>query len=174
MSRVRAAALLAVAAVALSACGPAAEPTPTPTAAFASEEEAFAAAEETYRAYNDALEQVDTTDPTTFAPLYELTAGGVNASDRESFSELQANGYTVHGRTEVVWFEPMSASPSLQRVTAQACLDVSKVEVQDANGTSQVNPDRPDIYALELTFVLHQQQMLLEAAKRIDEPSCDG
>src|SRR5690606_26029635 len=45
---------LVLAAVSLSACAPTPTPTPTPTAAFASEEEAFAAAEEVYRAYNDA------------------------------------------------------------------------------------------------------------------------
>ena len=51
-----AAVLLAASVVALTGClGSAPDPTPTPTAVFTSEEEAFAAAEETYRAYIDAV-----------------------------------------------------------------------------------------------------------------------
>ena len=52
-------------AVLMSGCAadPSVEPTPTPT--FANEDEAFAAAEATYRAYVDALNQVDLADPAT-------------------------------------------------------------------------------------------------------------
>ena len=50
------------------------------TPGFASEEEAFAAAEETYRAYVDALNQVDLSDPETFEPVFAWTTGELNAT----------------------------------------------------------------------------------------------
>ncbi len=58
----------------VSACTPEPAPTPTPTG-FASEDEAFRAAEETYRAYVDALNAVDLADPATFEPVFAWTTG---------------------------------------------------------------------------------------------------
>ncbi|MET0860918.1 MAG: hypothetical protein ABW091_07810, partial [Microbacterium sp.] len=69
---------LVLASAALSGCTPQPAPTPTPTG-FATEDEAFAAAEETYRAYVDALNQVDLSDPETFEPVYAWTTGEANA-----------------------------------------------------------------------------------------------
>jgi ABC-type oligopeptide transport system substrate-binding subunit len=57
-----AAATLALALALTTACAPDPAPTPSPTG-FASQEEAFAAAEATYRAYVDALNAVDLADP---------------------------------------------------------------------------------------------------------------
>lgn len=166
--------LLALAASALSACAPTPEPTPTPTAAFASEEEAFAAAEEVYRDYNDALSKVDTSDPDTFEPLYALTTGGVNGADRESFSKMHAEGYVVSGTTQIIEFNGISATTTLDEIVAQTCLDVSDVTVVDSAGVSQVNPNRPGSYALELTFVSQPDQhgLLLDSAKPIEDPKC--
>jgi hypothetical protein len=63
--RFAAAATLALALALTTACAPDPAPTPSPTG-FASQEEAFAAAEATYRAYVDALNAVDLSDPATF------------------------------------------------------------------------------------------------------------
>ena len=76
----------AVAALVMSAlvgCGTPTDPA-EPTPVFTSEEQAFAAAEETYRAYVDALNQVDLSDPATFEPVFALTTGEANAVRRES------------------------------------------------------------------------------------------
>ncbi len=76
-----AAAALALAAVAVTGCStPAGAPKPTP--AFSSEAEAFAAAEATYRAYVDALNAVDLSDPSTFEDVYSWTTGDANAGAR--------------------------------------------------------------------------------------------
>ena len=79
ISRVVAASLaLALALGLTTGCQP--EPRRHPSApAFANEEEAFAAAEETYRAYVDALNQVDLSDPETFEAVYAWTTGDANA-----------------------------------------------------------------------------------------------
>ena len=66
---------------------------------FTSEADAFAAAEETYRAYVDALNQVDLSDPETFEDVYAWTTGDANADARETFSQMHADGWTVQGDT---------------------------------------------------------------------------
>ena len=93
----RAAAAAIVLALALgmtTACQP--EPAPSPSGpVFANEEEAFAAAEETYRAYVDALNQVDLSDPETFEAVYAWTTGDFNADEtgrRSRTCTLKAGG----------------------------------------------------------------------------------
>ncbi|MCM3696431.1 hypothetical protein [Microbacterium oleivorans] len=148
MTARRCAALLAttVLAAALAACAPASAPTPTPTpTGFASEEEAFAAAEATYRAYVDALNRVDLSDPATFEPVYSLLDGEALASEKKTLTQMHADGWRVSGETEV-------PSISAGEMPAQilVCQDVSGVAVVDAAGQSRVSPDRPDIFALDV------------------------
>ena len=100
ISRVAAAALaLAVVLGMTTGCQP--EPTPSPSGpVFANEEEAFAAAEETYRAYVDALNQVDLSDPQTFEAVYAWTTGEANASEREGcLSQMSRGRWTVSGQS---------------------------------------------------------------------------
>jgi hypothetical protein len=165
-------ALLAFAASALSACTPAPEPTPTPTAAFASEEEAFAAAEETYRAYNDALNAVDTSDPSTFEPVFALSSGDFEAADRESFSELHAENYTLWGETRLILFEGIKTEEERAKITALVCLDVSESGVADETGASVVPPDRPDINAIRVIFLMSNGDLLIDRADREESSSC--
>ncbi|GAB2691918.1 hypothetical protein BKA24_002289 [Microbacterium marinum] len=131
-----------LAAFSLSACAPPApEPSPTATG-FASEEEAFAAAEETYRAYVDALNDVDLADPQTFEPLFALTTGELNDLDRRTFSEMHAAGQSVSGETRILAINGLRSDGN--EVDIESCIDVSNVDVRDANGTSLVSADRPD------------------------------
>jgi len=140
---------LTAATLALTGCGdPAPTPTPTPTG-FASEAEAFAAAEETYRAYVDALNQVDLSDPTTFEEVYRWTTGDLNASDRESFSAWHANGYSLVGKSRIQTVAPLGVS-TLGQVTLAACYDVSRVDIRTKEGISVVAPDRTVVQALEV------------------------
>ena len=105
-----------------------AQPEPEETPPFASEEEAFAAAEETYRAYVDALNQVDLSDPETFEDVYAWTTGDANAGARESFSQMHADGWVVSGAIGSHTIEPESLSKADRNVVQLAvCLDVSGV-----------------------------------------------
>lgn len=124
---------------------------PTPTPAFSSDEEAFAAAEETYRAYVDALNQVDLSDPETFEAVYGWTTGEANANERKSLSQMHADGWVVNGDTAVVGFHPGALTHGT--IDAVVCSDVSAVNVMNADGESMVSPDRPTAYALQVTFV---------------------
>ncbi|MGO2518551.1 MAG: hypothetical protein ACTH8F_00360 [Microbacterium sp.] len=157
----------------LSACTPAPEPDPTPTAAFASEAEAFAAAEETYRAFTVALNEIDVSDPATFERLYALSSGSFEASDRETYSKMHAERYIVTGDTEVISFSGKSSAFPFESVVADLCIDVSAVEVTDSTGVSQVNPERPDVYALEVTFIMDSShQLMIDSARKIEDESC--
>ena len=67
----------------LAGCAPTPPgPSPEPSVVFMTDDEAFAAAEATYRAYVDALNQVDLSDPDTFEAVYAWTTGEANANAR--------------------------------------------------------------------------------------------
>lgn len=143
------AALSALLALALTGCAPPAAPDPEP--AFATEAEAFAAAEKTYRAYVDALNEVDLSDPETFEAVYAWTTGDLYASDRTSFSNWHAQGVRKAGIASVISVQGVKATT--EQVEVQACYDVSGVEVLDSSGSSLVDPARPAVQALSLGLV---------------------
>lgn len=166
--------VLALAAALIVGCSPAAKPTPTPTAAFASEEEAFAAAEETYRAYNEALNAVDPSNPETFEAVYALETGSFERADRENLSKMHSEGYVITGDTRVLSFNGNHAQPPFAVVVATICLDVSEVSIVDASGASVVNPSRPGVYAIELTFKNVKDQLLVDSSNRIEDSTCSA
>lgn len=140
---------------ALAGCGPTdPSPTPTPTG-FASEEEAFAAAEATYRAYVDALNQVDLSDPSTFEEVYRWTTGDANAAIRTSLSSMAAENWTVSGESAVTVVEPspIYEADDKAMVSLAVCVDVSGVDVIDADGVSQVESDRRDEEPLTVSLM---------------------
>ncbi|MFF1541899.1 hypothetical protein ACFVWL_17640 [Microbacterium sp. NPDC058269] len=165
---------MAAVVVMLAGCTPTPAPTPTPTAAFASEEEAFAAAEETYRAYTDALNAVDPTNPETFESTYAFSSGGVQKADRENFSMMHAEGYSIDGSAVVTRFVGQTTKESSELVTAIVCVDVSSVTVLDASGTSVVNPDRPDVYEIETTFRWDGVRLRVDEVERVEGDTCSG
>lgn len=153
-------------------CSSAPDPEPSPTPAFASEEEAFAAAEETYRAYIAALNAVEPDDPGTFEPLFALSSGSFERADRKNLSTMHAEHQNVEGNALVTRFTGASVSPSFDRITAMVCLDVSNVSVTDTAGRSLVRPDRPSVYGIEVTFRVASGEALVDAAKQTDEQQC--
>jgi len=151
---------------------------PTPTPAFSSDEEAFAAAEKTYRAYVDALNQVDLSDPETFEAVFDLTTGEANSDFRKSFSALHADGMTVSGDTSAPTVEPLGeASGELGTIQLAVCLDVSGVEVTDSSGTSAVDPNRVDVQSLLILMSSAPESefgwLIAEIDGREGEPTCD-
>lgn len=146
----RPARILVVAVFAALLAGCAADPVPeqTPTPTFSTEAEAFAAAEATYRAYVDALNQVDLADPETFESVYAWTTGEFNASERESLSRMHADGWKVDGLSIIKSVEERGVAGE----SLLACVDVSGVTLVDAAGASQVSPERPSTYAMSVKF----------------------
>lgn len=153
------------------------EPTPSPSGpVFASEEEAFAAAEETYRAYVDALNQVDLSDPETFEAVYAWTTGDANEGARKTFSEMHAEGWTVTGASTFDGFGLLEFSPDVADaiVTTEVCLDVSSVAVTDASGQSVVPSTRLDRQPAVLTFAVAQTgtALAIASSEATDSETC--
>jgi hypothetical protein len=144
-------ALVLMVAVATGCSSPAPAPEPSPT--FTSEDQAFAAAEATYRAYVDALNKVDLSDPSTFEGVYAWTTGDLNSRDRKNFSDWHAKAYSLSGDAHVESVSPRNANLAEQTVVIDACYDVSDVDVRDESGASLVSADRPDIQSLQVTYV---------------------
>lgn len=157
---------------ALTGCTPPPAPEPTPT--FAGEEEAFAAAEATYRAYVDALNAVDLSDPETFEDVYAWTTGDANAEERRSLTQMHADGWRVSGSSTMSEFfgDKVSVGGS---VTAVVCSDVSGVAVVDSDGESMVSPDRPAVYALSVVFESSRATdtgLVISASSAIEDERC--
>ncbi|WP_460773953.1 hypothetical protein [Microbacterium sp. GXF7504] len=158
----------------LTGCGTSPSPEPSPTASgFADEAEAFAAAEETYRAYVDALNRVDLSDPETFEDVYAWTTGELNASDRKSFSAWHAEGYSLRGEAIVQQIEPLKYE--FPEVLLHACYDVSGIDVVDAGGESLVSPDRPGVQSLLVSLEQSPEssnELLVSAINPSEDASC--
>ncbi|MFE7844688.1 hypothetical protein ACFUTX_05750 [Microbacterium sp. NPDC057407] len=166
------AALSALLALALTGCAPPAAPDPEP--AFATEAEAFAAAEKTYRAYVDALNEVDLSDPETFEAVYAWTTGDANAEARETFSRMHADNWNVSGTSTVTAVELEDVSDRMVRLAV--CLDVSKVLLLDHSRQSAVSEDRPDIQSMLITLQASKSRgsdlLISDFAGREGEPKC--
>ena len=158
----------------LSACTPQAEPTPKPTktAAFASDEEAFAAAEETYRAYISAYNEIDLADPSSFEATRNFVVGDYSAQERKTLSEFHAKGYVRTGATEILRFQGDRVDGDI--VIAVTCNDVSGTDIVDPSGKSVVAPDRRDVYALKLTFAYRSPTLRLADSTPVEDATCAG
>lgn len=155
-------ALLATSAALLAACSPTAELTPTPTPAFANEAEAFAAAEEVYRAYNAELNQYRAGDESA-APLDFLT-GDILEAQLNTNRKLEAQGVKIVGDTIVLTFAGHSAQleGSVPVIDAEVCLDLSDARAFDSSGTDVTVAGRSDVYGVMVTFSGTAQHLLIE------------
>jgi len=163
--------------LALTGCAAPPTPQPTPTPVFASEDEAFAAAEATYRAYVDALNQVDLSDPETFEAVYEWTTGEANAEARKAFSAWHADGWVVSGASKATTVEPrLMGGRKVKTVELAVCVDVSQVTLVDSNGVSMVSESRPDVQSVLVTLTptaTNETGMsIVGFAGRDGEPTC--
>lgn len=137
----------------LAGCAPEPAPSPAPTptvTALTPEEEAFRAAEATYRAYVDALNRVDLADPATFEPVYAWLADEALAESQESLQEMHVNSLTVSGQSKIDRIEYHGLLNS--NVVSEICLNVTDVDLLDENGRSVVSESRKDLQPVRVTF----------------------
>ncbi|WP_223627912.1 hypothetical protein [Microbacterium sp. EST19A] len=157
---------LALMCPALVGCSPTPEPTPTPTPAFASEEEAFAAAEETYRAYNEA--------GNTTGDGIDFLTGSALEGELATTRYLQENGLTLEGASEIESFTGLEIDVGAANVVIQArvCVDVSNVVVLNRSGDDVTPIDRVDLLALDVTFVRTETELLIAKSEAVGDPTC--
>ncbi|MGB3375379.1 MAG: hypothetical protein WBA87_09585 [Microbacterium sp.] len=154
----------------LAACTPEPEPKPTKTALFSSDEEAFAAAEETYRAYTDAVNSVDTADPETFESVYAWLTGTALAPEKESLTLYHAESLTKTGLSTFDSFSPISNTAN--EIVAQLCLDTGDVDLVASDGKSALPSERAPRHGRKVIFVPASTSTGLQIASS-QEPASD-
>jgi hypothetical protein len=127
-------------------------PTPTPTQAFASEEEAFAAAEGIYAQYLEAAAARG--DGDRAAEPQDYLIGAALESDIQSQRDLEFEKLSIVGPTTIHTFTgvDVEAEASVTHVIAEICVDISASRVIDASGVDVTPPDRPERGRLRVVF----------------------
>ncbi len=164
-------AVLALGVSALSACAPTPEPTPTPSPAFASEEEAFAAAEATYRDYNDAgnsRRNGEGGDPS------EFLIGAALDADPAAAENLKASGLRVVGTVDVIAFTSVGTNISPEAVTVEAlvCLDTSGTKLLNEQGQDVSAENRKTTIASIVQMVTVGGSLYIEAERAAEADEC--
>ncbi|OJU39611.1 MAG: hypothetical protein BGN97_05925 [Microbacterium sp. 69-10] len=158
----------------LSACTPVPEPDPKPTktALFTSDEEAFKAAEETYRAYNDAgnarRNGAESPDPQDFL------ADSALAADIRGRQDLEAAGLKTIGTAKVSNFVPIVGSIELhgERLAAVVCLDASGITTINAANEDVTPIDRPTVLAQKVEMRWIDTGYVITAELDEDDAQC--
>lgn len=155
--RFAAGAALVLALALTTACTPSPEPTPTSTG-FASEEEAFAAAEATYRAYADAI-NLRREEPSSLPDPTDFLSGDAYNEELDTARQLAERGWHVTGKTNITSVKRISASPNSIEMTF--CLDASGTRVLDQSGTDVTPPDRITLLGVDVTFAATGRKVLI-------------
>ena len=175
-----------VATLALTGCVPddgpiVVDPEPSSSASpiFESDEEALAAAEEAYGAYQ-VTEDLVSADGGAGPERLELVASRdalkAGLAGMEVFRE---SGYHSVGSTSVASFSLQQFDPypadSEGVVSAYLCLDLSDLDVVDSSGISVVSANRPAQQAFEVTFDFQDDALILGSREPWDgEGVCDA
>lgn len=158
--------------IALSGClGTTPEPTPTPTAAFASEEEAFAAAEETYRAYV-AASNARRADPLSDPDPQSFLVGEALEADLESLREFDELGIHLEGTTRIAAIERVTADPRTGDVEIEACYDVTDSRVVNEAGVDVTIADRDPTILLSVHLAHVDDEIAIERMSAVEGGAC--
>ncbi len=153
--------LTLAAALALTGCQPEHTPiipTPVPstTPIFASDEEALAAAEEAYRAFQVVSDQILADGGKEPERLEDLVTTEVYATEVATYEEWASRGWHEIGHTQIISVSLESYSPTANggkgAVVVYACTDLSNTDVLDSSGKSVVNPDRVTAIPFQTSF----------------------
>ncbi|WP_136042149.1 MULTISPECIES: hypothetical protein [unclassified Microbacterium] len=156
----------------LVGCTPDPSPSPTPTPAFASEEDAFAAAEATYRAYNDSS-NARRAGGADASPADYLIGDALEA-DQEATDYLREAGLRLTGEVQIVSFQGVEAAVDGDRlsVTAVVCLDSSATRVVDADGNDATPPSRNTVVALTAHMIAVDETFRIEQEREEGTEQC--
>ncbi len=163
---------MAASVIALTGClGSTPEPAPTRTAVFSSEEEAFAAAEETYRAYIDAVNARWAGDQESPAPERFLVGEALDAEIdvQREFEEL---GVHIVGETGIEFIEPVRAYTNTGDVVIEVCVNSENSAVLNDAQVDVTPDDRPPRVLVRATLVPVGDQLLIEQSVTAREDGC--
>jgi hypothetical protein len=128
-------------------------PTPGPTPVFASEEEALAAAEEAYAAYQAATDSITQAGGLDGSPLRSLVTEEQYARELEGLESFAATGWHTSGNST---FDSMSIQSyedsTLALITVYVCSDVTGVRLIDGSGVDVTPLTRSNRLPLVVSF----------------------
>jgi hypothetical protein len=132
---------------------PAPEPSTTPV--FASEEEALAAAEEAYAAYQAAVDNALATYNTD--ALSDIATGAALEEALESVVLYQEDGRRIVGSSSISSETLADADLHSGDVQLYACLDISETRVFDSAGTDITPPGRASRFPMIVALILGEE-----------------
>ena len=155
-----------------SGCTAPPEPEPTPTALFATDEQAYAAAEEVYREYivavNARIAGASTPDPQDYLTGLALEA------DIDGVRSLEDEGVHLAGESVVTSFAGTRSSVEGGRlsVSARACLDAQNVTLIDGTGANVTPSERPAFLAQQVEFIETEDELKISDEIAISDEQC--
>ncbi|MBF0817732.1 hypothetical protein E4U02_15100 [Microbacterium paludicola] len=157
--------LVALLVVGLTGCtgAPARDPSDSPSPAatrFASEEEAFAAAEETYRAYIDATNAENAGDESANPLQYQH--GELQKASEALADDLSVAGLHYEGDVVITSIERQAATVTAGAGQAEllVCHDATEQRLINADG-DDVTPAGTERYGLRVEFMSIEGKMLM-------------
>ena len=141
---------LVAAVIGLAGCTPGPAPKPTPTPLFTSEADAFKAAEQVYRDYNEASNErrdgKEDADPQSFL------SGQALEDDINAQRKFKEKHLKIVGPNRVSSFSPIGYDRARGQITADLCIDVTASRVVDDSGTDVTPTSRAGLIALQVTM----------------------
>ncbi len=138
-------------------------PAPSVTPVFASEEEALAAAEEAYAAYQAAADQA--LQSLTTGDLESVATGVALDGALKSIQSFVAKGQRQIGSSTI---DTLSiARFDNTELQLYACLDLSTTDIVDAQGNSVLSEGRTVRYPLIVTLVVDANEKLLVESEEV-------
>lgn len=164
--------MLLLTSITLIGCVTTPAPTPSATPAFANEKEAFAAAEKTYRAYNDAVNKQRSGHDDDKPRMY-LT-GSALENDLYAARLFKKNGVHIVGNGLITSFTGISSESrgSTSLVTALICLNIGATQVLDSAGVDVTPVGRVNPIALEVSFLKAESRMLITKSNTAAGVTC--
>ena len=151
-------------------------PTPTSTPIFASEEEALAAAEEAYAAYNEVSGLIASEGGVEPDRIADFVTEDRFVDELRGFETLRESNLRIIGTTtvEVIQLQRYEYVDTDAEVVFYACWDASQSRVIDANGQDVTPADRRDRLVLEvvMTTVNGSLPLKLRSDEEWPESTC--
>jgi len=146
----------AIAGCANSQAGPLPEESASPRPLFASDEEALEAAKSAYAKYLDVESVIGSEGGIKPERIAEVAVRDALEESLKSSAQFRRERAHAVGRAEftIAGLQQYNAFPTtrLDVVSAYVCLDVSSIDIRDADDISLVSPDRPNIQSLQVNF----------------------
>lgn len=162
-----------------SGCGtasptPVATPKPTATPVFASDDEALAAAEKAYAAYQAMEDQISADGGKDPDRIRDFAARQALEDALSGYADYREQHLHTVGKVEIdnaALRSRGSSNDGLNAVRLKACLDVSAVDLINEAGESEISPDRIGRQTFDITFDDVNGRLLLSSRDKSETDS---